>query len=208
MTTTRAAAGRAAVVLALLGLVLPIAICTPATADPGYPSGQKVRAARRAASDTATQVGGIQSQLAVLSARTAQADLALSKAAEDYDQAQVELAQRTQAAGAARAAAAAANGRLTEARTEVGQIASQTYQDGGVTGLQVLMSPSGPADVLDRAAMLAVLSAQRRHTLQRAEAVGLVATVMDGQARTALAAQQAAARTLAAARDRARRQAA
>src|SRR5262250_1376195 len=122
MTATRATAGRVVVVLTLAGLVLPLAAGLPAAADPGYPSGQTVKAARRAAGDTAAQVGKIQSRLAALSARMQQADLALGRAVDDYDQAQVDLAERTKAAAAAQAAAAAAAGRLSQARTEVGQI--------------------------------------------------------------------------------------
>jgi len=197
----------------LVGLGLSLAtavsgmVAAPALADPGYPSSQEVNAARAAAGGKAAEIHRITGRLAAASARMERADLALSQAAEGYDQARIELDRRTRAAAAAGASAEIAAEHLAQARADLGRMASQTYRNGGASDLQVLLSPSGPQDVLDRASMLQTLSDQRGRLLQRAEASGSVADLMRRQADEAVAAQDVAAGALDAARARAQREA-
>jgi cell wall-associated NlpC family hydrolase len=200
---------RIAAVLLLAALaVAGVPAATPAAADPGYPTANDVRAAQAAAGGKAAEIARINRQLAAASHRMDRADLAVSKAAEGYDQARIELQRRTLGAGAARAAAASAEDRLAGARVELGRMASQAYRYGGVSDLQVMLSPSGPQDVLDRATMLRTLSEQRGRLLERAEDAQSVADAMQRQADQAVKAQEAAAQALAAARVRAEHEAA
>jgi peptidoglycan DL-endopeptidase CwlO len=192
--------------LLILLTVAGIPLASPAAADPGYPTADDVRAAQAAAGGKAAEITRINRQLAAASARMDRADLALSQAAEDYDRARIGLQQRSLAANAARAAAAEAADRLAGARVELGRMASQAYRYGGVSDLQVMLSPSGPQDVLDRATMLRTLSEQRGRLLERAEDAQSIADAMKRQADQAVQAQDAAARALAAARARAERE--
>lgn len=168
----------------------------PATADPGT------------ADQGAAEVGRIESRLAEATARMHAADVAASIAAEEYDAAVIDLEEARRATALAEAGARAADRRLEGARREVGRIAARTYRQGAVGALDVVLSPHGPQDVLDRASMLRVLGDQRRRTVQRMDAARMVASVLQRQAEKALEEQEAAARRLAGARAAAEQQAA
>jgi cell wall-associated NlpC family hydrolase len=172
-----------------------------AHADPTYPSQNDVRRAQQRATDVGSQVAGLREQLRRSQARVDAADLAVSTAAEDYDVAPVELATRRRAAAAAAAAAHQAAVKLGTAQSQVGALAAQTYRSGGsIASLEVLLSPSGPDDVLERASMMHVLAERRQRTVQQMDAARVVATTLDQQAEQAVARQTAAARKLAKAR--------
>ena len=184
-------------VAACAGLLLPLAgaVAGPAAAKPVYPTQQQVQQARARAAAAAQQVKAIEAQLAASDDAMAVANDALAVAAEAYDQAMVKLDDAQQASDRATAAAAAARRRYVAAQEQVGQLASQAYQGGGgLASLSVLLSPDGPQGVADRASMMRELGEQRQHTMQGMDAARVVATTLDQQAATALAAQQRAAR--------------
>jgi cell wall-associated NlpC family hydrolase len=185
----------AAAVLTLFSVLL-IGV-QPAHADPVYPSRNDVNRARQHAAAVGSRVSQLQAQLTKASARADAADVALSSAAEDFDTARIQLADSQKAAQAAAEVAAQAGHRLDSAQQQVGQLAAQTYRSGGsLASLDVLLSPSGPDDVLERASMMHVLGEQRQHTMQKMDAARVVATTLDTQAAAALARQTAAARKL------------
>ena len=176
-------------------------IAVPAAADPGYPSADQVRGAEQATASAAAEVGRIQVELATTASRVQQADEALSVAAEEYDTAQIELAESERAARLSGLAAQRASARLVDAQRDVGRLAAQTYREGGsLAGLEVVLSPSGPQDVLDRAQMMRTLGARRERTVQRMDGARVVATVLQRQATQAALAQREAARQLASAK--------
>lgn len=157
----------------------------PAVADPGT-------------GGAADDVAAVSARLAAVTARAQAADLALSVAAENYDEAAVELARAEAEARRAGAAAAHASRRLDDARADAGRLAAQAYRDGGTLGpLAAALSPGGPDDVLERAALLRVLGDQRRHTLREVDAARVVATSLQRQAEQAIVTHRAAAQRLA-----------
>jgi cell wall-associated NlpC family hydrolase len=115
--------------------------------------------------------------------------------------AQVHLVDSQHAATAAVAVARRANQRLGGAQEQVGQLAAETYRSGGsVASLDVLLSPSGPDQVLERITMMHTLAGQRQDEVQHLDAARVVATTLGKQADEAVVRQADAARKLAAAR--------
>jgi cell wall-associated NlpC family hydrolase len=188
--------------LTLLALLAGLLIGTQnAAADPTYPSQNDVNRAKQHAASISAQVSSLQKQVSRSAAAADAADVALSSAAEDYDEAQVELQTSQQAAKAATDVSARANAKLGAAQTRVGQLAAQTYRDGGsIASLDVLLSPTGPDQVLERASMMHVLAEQRQQTVQQMDAARVVATTLDKQAKQALARQRVATAKVAAAK--------
>jgi cell wall-associated NlpC family hydrolase len=195
----------AAAVLTLLAL---LAAPQPAQADPGYPSQNDVRRAQQRAAAVGDQVEHLQAQLDQAAARVEAADIAFSAAAEDFDVARIELRNSRRAAAAAAEVARRATERLDGAKQQVGRLAAQSYRSGGaVASLDVLLSPRGPGDVLERASMMRTLAGRRQQTVQKLDAARMLATTLDQQADTALDRQAAAASKLEQTRTQAARRA-
>jgi cell wall-associated NlpC family hydrolase len=98
--------------------------------------------------------------------------------------------------------------RLDGAKQQVGRLAAQSYRSGGaVASLDVLLSPRGPGDVLERASMMRTLAGRRQQTVQKLDAARMLATTLDQQADTALDRQAAAASKLEQTRTQAARRA-
>lgn len=166
----------------------------PVVADPVYPSQEQVDGATQAAAAKATQIGAIESQLAAASANLEMMQVAAQRAAEDYNQAMVELEERTAAAGAARAAADRAQLDVDAARTDIGRLAASSYRAGGsLGGVEAFLSADGPQELLDKASAIDALGDRRQRSYQRMEASELVAQLLDEQAQRAQQAQEQAA---------------
>ena len=186
----------AAAVLTLFAMLL--AGASPVQADPVYPSQNEVRRAQQRTASVAAQVARLQAQLDRAAAKVTAADVALSSAAEDYDTARIELRDSRRAATAAREVARRAGRRLSAAQQQVGRLAAQTYRSGGsVASLAVMLSPTGPDDVLERASMIRGLADRRQRQVQQMDAARVVATTLDSQADEALTRQTASAAKLA-----------
>ena len=186
----------AAAVLTLFAMLL--AGASPVQADPVYPSQNEVRRAQQRTASVAAQVARLQAQLDRAAAKVTAADVALSSAAEDYDTARIELRDSKRAATAAREVARRAGRRLSSAQQQVGRLAAQTYRSGGsVASLAVMLSPTGPDDVLERASMIRGLADRRQRQVQQMDAARVVATTLDSQADEALTRQTASAAKLA-----------
>lgn len=181
-----------------------------AAADDPIPGQDDVRRAQQHADDVAGRVAAIQAQLRASQARVDAANTALSEAAEDYDYAQVKLREAEKAADSAQAVADQANQRLDGAQAQVGKLAAQAYRTGGqqLSGLDVLLSPKGPEDVLERASMMQILAGQRQQVVRSADSARVVANSLTAQAEQALKRRQAAAAALARAKQVAEQRAA
>ena len=189
----------AAAVLTLPALLLAMLLVggQPAQADPVYPSKDDVRRAQQRVAAVGSQVEQLQRQLDRAAARVEAADVALSSAAEDFDAARIELLNSKRAATAAAEVALRATARLDGAQQQLGRLAAQSYRSGGsLASLDVMLSPSGPDDVLERASMMRTLAGQRQQKVQRMDAARVVATTLDQQADDALVRQAAAAAKL------------
>lgn len=156
-----------------------------------------------------SRVERLQTRLDRTASRVEAADIAVSMAAEEFDLARVAEGESRRSARAAAELAAGAGQNLAEAQRRVGELAAHAYRSGGsVASLGVLLSPSGPQDVLARVSMLRTLAGQRRHTVARMDAARVVAVTLDEAAAEALARQVAATAKLATARSSARQRAA
>jgi hypothetical protein len=157
----------------LLLVVLAVAaVCAvPATAA-AAPSGQ-LGAAQRAADEAAaeigrllTDVGGAQAAIDDASARAAEALARVDEQQRAYDAALV-------AAQAADAAAQQAQADLADARANVAQFARDSYMAGSTSpGLTSLLTAGNPADVVERAALLAAAGDHRSAVLTVATEAG------------------------------------
>jgi cell wall-associated NlpC family hydrolase len=189
----------AAAVLTLPALLLAMLLVggQPAQADPVYPSKDDVRRAQQRVAAVGSQVEQLRRQLDRAASRVEAADVALSSAAEDFDEARIELLNSKRAATAAAEVALRATARLDGAQQQLGRLAAQSYRSGGsVASLDVMLSPSGPDDVLERASMMRTLAGQRQQKVQRMDAARVVATTLDRQADDAMVRQTAAAAKL------------
>lgn len=169
------------------------AVSVPVLADPVYPSQDQVDQAKGAVNDQAARIAQLQNQLAQLSTDLDQKNIAAQVADQSYLQAQEALDAKTRAAQDAQAKADSARQQLASARDQVGRIAADMYRTGGGAGsVQALLDAQGPSDAFDRAESLRLLGQQRDQTFQNADAIQIVAKLLQKQADEARA-QQAAA---------------
>ncbi|MFV0459724.1 MAG: NlpC/P60 family protein [Actinomycetales bacterium] len=192
---------------ALTGSVLVLAttlVATAASAEP-IPSQEQVDAAREAASTAASQVSSLEGQLQDASDNLERTQVAAAMAVEDYNEAQVKLEQASAAADAATTAAAAADQDRAAAQDQLGALAARTYRHGGAIGpgLEAMLTPGGPQDLIDRADALDLLTTRNQAVFAAADQAANTAAATRAQA----AAAEADRAEAAAAADEARRRA-
>lgn len=198
-----AAAGRPAAVLCaavvLLGSAgLPAGAAPPAPpaapAAPAIPSAEDIAAAKASEAATADQVSAIERILGDASDARQAAFTAAMQANNGYSEALVELQQRTDAALAASARAAAAQEEQDKTRKHVGQLAGDLYRNGGLNPtLGTLVSGNGES--LQQAATLQALSASRSRAFDAAETAAAASRALTAAAEDATKAADDAART-------------
>ncbi|MBB3676459.1 cell wall-associated NlpC family hydrolase [Modestobacter versicolor] len=206
-TTRRQAADRSTRRLA--GLVAAAAVClvaVPATAAaaPTSPSDTQISQAQQAQADAAAQVGAIS---AALADAQVQVDAARARSAIALDAFQGKQAEHEAAQVAAQAAAAAAEqarADLADARADIAAFARQSYLQGSTSPtLEALMTADGPAQMVERAALLEAAGSHQGDVVVQVTAAEQSATAADAAAQTALgqaaALEQEAADALAAA---------
>jgi len=189
-TARRAAIRRSTGRCAGFGIVVAIALGVPGTASaaPNSPSGAQLGAAQRAADDAAAQVGQSLVQLGAAQAvvDAAHADAAAARAR--YGDAQAALASARATADAAQAAATTAHDQLASARTDLAAFARSSYMLGSTTpAFQALLTSDGPAQLLERAALLAAAGDGRSDLVDRATVVQQQAADTAAVAQTTLA---------------------
>jgi cell wall-associated NlpC family hydrolase len=161
MCTARRAVGVGAIVAAIVGSSQGVA-----AASPRYPTDRQIGAAASAKAAAAQQVGAITAQLATAQA-SVDAAHAASAIALDHFQAKQALYETAQAgAQTAQAAAHRAAADLGVARGQVASFARLTYIQGSTSpGFVALMSSDGPAQLLERQALLESAGGHRNDVL-------------------------------------------
>jgi len=159
--TARRAVGIGAIVAAIVGSSQGIA-----AASPRYPTDRQIGAAASAKAAAAQQVGAITAQLATAQA-SVDAAHAASAIALDHFQAKQALYETAQtAAQAAQASAHQAAADLGVARGQVASFARLSYIQGSTApGFVALMSSDGPAQLLERQALLDSAGGHRNDVL-------------------------------------------
>ena len=187
--TTPTARRRAMTRLAGVGIAAAIGLCAlpgTASAAPSIPSDAQVSAAAQAADAAAAQVGQTLTQLG--DARAA-VDAAHAQAAAALGRYQGTLASRQSArtaADTAQAAAEQARLDVAGARADLAAFARSSYMTGSTSpGMQALLTSAGPAQMLERAALLDAAGSRRSDVLDRV-------IVVQGQAADAVAVAQTA----------------
>ena len=179
------------------GVVAAAAVClvvVPGTASarPVNPSDQQISDAQRAQSDASAALGAITGELAAAQASVADAQ-ARSAIALDHAQAvQADFEAAQTAAADAAAAAHQADLDLADARADIVTFARQSYMQGSTDpGLRALTTADGPAEMLERAALLDAAGSHQGDVVTRMTATQAQATAASTAAQTSL--QQAAA---------------
>ena len=132
------------------------------------PSGEQIAAARQAADDAAADVGQVLARLGAAQAAVDAARAVAAAAAADHERALADLSTARAAADAASAAAEQASLDLAAARTDLASFARDSYMLGTTSpGLQALLTAAGPAQVIERAALLDAAGNRRSDVVDR-----------------------------------------
>ncbi|MDQ6897368.1 MAG: hypothetical protein M3171_12295, partial [Actinomycetota bacterium] len=164
------------------GLALPLGA---AHAEPGpvYPSADQVASARSAAVAVAGSVADLDGRLTSSRIQVTQLQQAAGDAAEMANGAQVALDQATATSSVATAKSDEAQGKAAEAVLTLSRYAAEVYQGGGDTSqLNVIFGGGGPQQVLDRAAGVDAVGAERARMAQDADSAKLLAQNLSQQA--------------------------
>jgi cell wall-associated NlpC family hydrolase len=176
------AIGVAAVATVCLG-VAPGA----ASARPVNPSDGQLSAAQQAQQAAAAQVGEIAAARAAAQSAADSASAAANIALQDYEEKQAAYDQARAAADAAAAASAQAEIQLQGGRDEVAAFARDSYMQGSTSaGALALMTSGGPAELLERAALLDAVGEHRVDVVAQLTVLEEQATVADQAAQQAV----------------------
>ena len=190
-------AGTGIAALVALGIAPGVASAAPSNAD--------VAAAQAARDAAAAQVGQLSAELATAQAAAAQAGQDAQIALQDYQETEAALEEARAAQAAAQAAADQAQDQLAEGRATVASFARSSYMQGTTSpGITALVTSGGPAELLERAALLdaagthhvdvvdqlTVLEAQATTAEQQATAAADEAGELEAQAADQLASAQ------------------
>lgn len=191
-TTTEAATGtrparRVAGVLVAAALCL-VAAPGVASATPTNPSDAQLGAAQQQKDAAAQQVGALSAQLATAQAEVDAARARSAIALDTFQGKQAEQEAAQAAADAATAAARQAEAELATARRNVADFARQSYVQGSTNPtLEALTTADGPAQMLERAALLEAAGAHQGDVVVQVTAAEQQARAADAAAQTALA---------------------
>jgi cell wall-associated NlpC family hydrolase len=182
--TRRVGRTAGAITLATACLVLAPGI---AAAAPTNPSDSQISAAQQATDAAAQQVGVLSAQLASAQAQVDAANAASAIALDAFQgkQADYEVAQDT--AESAAAASRKADADLADARAAIADFARTSYVHGSTNpGMQALLTAGGPAQMLERAALLDAAGDHRADVVIEVTVAQEQATAADVVAQTAL----------------------
>jgi cell wall-associated NlpC family hydrolase len=128
---------------------------------------------------------------------------AAEAAFEAYDGARVKLAAARQTAATANRVLDAANVQVAKGQQQVIEFARSAYETGGMSTIDVFLSPGGPRKLVSRVGALSVISNSQRTTLQRLDAARVYQGVVAEQANAVAAKATGAAAAAAAAKAKA-----
>ncbi|MGY1652242.1 C40 family peptidase [Geodermatophilus sp. SYSU D01119] len=172
------AAGTAVAGLVVLGLAPGTASAAPSDAEIAAAEAERVAAEQ--------QVGVLSAQLAQAEAAAATAHQNAQIALQDYEETQAAYEAARVAADAATAAAAQADADVAEGRAQVASYARTTYMQGTTApGAAALMSADGPAQLIERAALLEAAGSHRVDVVGELEVLQEQAVAAQEQARVA-----------------------
>src|SRR3954469_4707840 len=189
-TTSRRAgttvARRLAGVLAAAAVAL-VAVPGTAAATPVNPTDSQISQAQQAQADAAAQVGAISAALAAAQAQVDDARAQSAIALDTFQGKQAEFEAAQTAADAAAAAADQARADLAQARSDIAVFARSSYVQGSTSPtLEALMTSDGPAQMVERAALLEAAGSHQGDVVVRVTAAEQSATAADAAAQTAL----------------------
>jgi cell wall-associated NlpC family hydrolase len=176
----------------LAGVVATAAVCLVAVpgvagAAPTNPSDAQLTQAQQAQAAAAGQVGAISAALAAAQASldAARAESAIALDTFQGKQADYEAAQA--AAVTATATAQRARDDLAAARAAIASFARRSYVQGSTSpSLEALMTANGPAQMIERAALLKAAGSHQGDVVVQVAAAEQQATAADAAAQTAL----------------------
>jgi cell wall-associated NlpC family hydrolase len=158
-----------------------------AAAVPTNPSDAQIGAAQQAKDAAAQQVGALSAQLADAQAQVDAANAASAIALDTFQGKQADYEAAEDAAEAAAAAARKADADLAAAREAIAEFARTSYMHGSTNpGMQSLMTAGGPAEMLERAALLDAAGDHRSDVVAAGTVAQQRATAADDAARAAL----------------------
>jgi hypothetical protein len=136
------------------------------------PSAAEVAAAQRAADDAAAQIGQALTQLGAARSAVDSAQASAAAARGRYEGTLAGHRSAQTAADSAQAAAAQAQLDLAAARANLASFARISYMNGTTSpGLQALLTSAGPAQMLERAALLEAAGSRRSDVLAQVAVV-------------------------------------
>jgi cell wall-associated NlpC family hydrolase len=158
-----------------------------ASAAPPAPSDSEISAAQQAKQDAAARVDAITAQLDQAQARADAASQAAQIALQDYEETQAAYETAKSAADAAAAAAAEAAAALQRGRDEVASFARSSYIQGSTApGMTALLTSGGPAELIERAALLDAAGVHRTDVVAELTVLEEQATAADRVAQQAV----------------------
>jgi hypothetical protein len=189
--TARTARRRSISTLAGVGFAAAIGLgVVPGTASaaPSTPSDAQLSAAQQAASEAAGLVGQILVQLGAAQTEVDSAHAAAAVALDEYERTLASYESARTAADNAQVAALNAQRDLASARGDVAAFARSSYMVGSTSPLmQALLTSGGPAQMLERAALLDAAGHGRSDVLDQITVVQRQADDTSAVAQTALA---------------------
>jgi cell wall-associated NlpC family hydrolase len=176
------AVGIAAVTTVCLGVAPGVA-----SARPVNPSDAQLNAAQQAQQNAAAQVGQVTAALARAQSAAANASAAANIALQDYEEKQAAYDEARATADAAAAASAKADADLQGGRDQVAAFARDSYMQGSTSaGALALMTSGGPAELLERAALLDAVGEHRVDVVAQLTVLEQQATVAEQAAQQAV----------------------
>ena len=166
---------------------------TPGTASarPVNPSDAQISSAQATQTAAEQAVGAITAELATAQSAVSDAQARSAIALDVFEGKQADYDAARTAADAAAAAAEKADDELAGARADLASFARESYMQGSTDpSLVALTTADGPAQMLERAALLDAAGSHRSDVVDRSTTAQQQATAADAAARTAL--QQAA----------------
>jgi cell wall-associated NlpC family hydrolase len=158
-----------------------------ATAAPTNPSDTQLSQAQQAQADAAQQVGAISAELAGAQAELDGARARSAIALDTFQGKQADYEAAQTAADAAAATAQQARDDLAVARAAIASFARQSYVQGSTSPtLEALMTADGPAQMVERAALLEAAGSHSGDVVVRFSAAEQQATAAETAAQTAL----------------------
>jgi cell wall-associated NlpC family hydrolase len=194
-STGRRAAGRLARRAA--GIAVAATLCLGvapgvAAASPTDPTDAEIGAAQQTEDAAAEQVGVLAAQLATAQAQLDAARAESAIALDGFQATQAEYEAALAAAEAAAAEARRADAALADSRAQVAEFARSSYVQGSTSpGLSAVLSAGGPAEMLERVALLDAAGRHETDVLAQVTVAQLEAAEADAAARTALDAAEA-----------------